>query len=108
MLELRGAFKHDPQRKRARQNEPLVTTPLPDPPEDMRPDIADEWRRMKARGYWLKNPDKFLVEIAATLIVRLRRNELKHGYVSVLIGLLGKLGFSPKERGTLNLPTRTT
>jgi hypothetical protein len=33
---------------------------------------------------------------------------LASGEVSLLIGLLGKLGFSPKQRGALNLPTDTT
>ena len=63
---------------------------------------------MKSRGYWLTSADRFLVEIAATLTARYRLDQLTHGHVSVLIGLLGKLGFSPRERGALNLPTRTT
>jgi hypothetical protein len=108
LLELRGAFKHDPKRKKTRQNEPLVTTPLPDPPENLRPDISEAWRQMKVRGYRLTSADKFLVEIAATLTARYRLGELNHGHVSVMIGLLGKLGFSPRERGALNLPTRST
>jgi hypothetical protein len=65
-----------------------------------------EWSEMKSRGHWLTSADQFLVEIAATLTARYRLNQLTHGHVSVLIGLLGKLGFSPKERGALNLPTR--
>ena len=67
LLELQGAFNHDPQRKRARQNEPLFTTPLPDPPETLRPYFAKAWRQIKARGYWLTSADQFLVKIAATL-----------------------------------------
>jgi len=35
LLELRGAFKRNPNRKQARQGEPLVTAPLADPPEGM-------------------------------------------------------------------------
>jgi hypothetical protein len=108
LLELRGAFKHDPKRKKARQNAPLVTTPLPDPPDHLRPDISTAWRQMKVRGYWLTSADQFLVEIAATLTARCRLDQLTQGHVSVLIALLGKLGFSPRERGSLNLPTRTT
>jgi hypothetical protein len=63
---------------------------------------------MKTRGYWLTSADRFLVEKAATLAVRFKNGELKHGRVSVMISLLGKLGFSPRERCALNLPTRTT
>jgi hypothetical protein len=72
LLKLRGAFKHDPQRKKARQNEPLVTTPLPDPPNNLSADVAKAWREMKARGYWLTSADQFLIEIAATLTARYR------------------------------------
>ena len=93
LLELRGAFKHDPKRKKARQNEPLVTAPLPDAPDYLTADAMEAWREMKARGYWLTSADQFLVEIAATLTARYRLGQLTHGHVSVMIGLLGKLGF---------------
>jgi hypothetical protein len=48
---------------------------------------------MKSRGYWLASADRFLVEIATTLMARYRIDELKSGDVSQLIGLLGKIGF---------------
>jgi hypothetical protein len=51
--------------------------------------------------------DRFLLEIAATLMSR-HRTDSQSAETSLLIGLLGKLGFSPKERAALNLPTRTT
>jgi hypothetical protein len=63
---------------------------------------------MRERGWWLTSADRFLVEIAATLMARYRGDNVKSGDVSLLIGLLGKIGFSPKEHGALNLPTRTT
>jgi hypothetical protein len=46
-----------------------------------------------------------LVEIAATLIARYQIDKLKSGDVSQLTALLGKIGFSPVERGKMNLPT---
>jgi hypothetical protein len=42
--------------------------------------------------------------LAATLMARYRSDELESGDVSLLIGLLGKIGFSPSERGRMNLP----
>jgi hypothetical protein len=49
-----------------------------------------------------------LVEIATALMARYRNDELKSGDVSLLIGLRGKIGFSPRERGKMNLPTIST
>jgi hypothetical protein len=103
VLELLGAFKRNPNRKRERQNEPIVTTPLPEPPDYLATDTVTTWQEMKSRGYWLTSADRFLVEIAATLMARYRINELKSGDVSLLIGLLGKIGFSPSERIKLNV-----
>ena len=37
-------------------------------------------------------------------MARYRIDGLKSGDVSLLIGLLGKIGFSPGERGMMNLP----
>jgi hypothetical protein len=108
VLELLGAFKRNPSRKKERQNEPIVTTPLPEPPDYLTTDTVTAWLEMKSRGYWLTSADRFLVEIAATLMARYRINELKSGDVSLLIGLLGKIGFSPSERGRMNLPTNST
>jgi hypothetical protein len=64
--------------------------------------------RNEGVGFWLTSADQFLVAIAATFMARYRIDQLKTGDVSLLIGLLGKLGFSPKERGALNLPTKST
>jgi hypothetical protein len=108
VLELRGAFKRNPNRLRARKNEPIITTPLPEPPKYLTSAATAAWFEMDVSGFWLTSADRFLVAIAATLMARYRLNELKSGDVSLLIGLLGKLGFSPKERGALNLPTETT
>jgi hypothetical protein len=67
------------------------------------------WHEMESFGFWLKSPDQFLVAIAATLMAAYRNDELKSGGdVSLLIALLGKLGFSPRKRGALNLPTKRT
>jgi hypothetical protein len=57
---------------------------------------------MQHRGFWLTSADRFLVAIAATLMARYRIEEPKSGDVSLLIGLLAKIGFAPKDRGALN------
>ena len=61
------------------------------------------WQKMKSRGYWLTSADRFLVEIAASLMASYHGDKLKSGDVSLLIGLLGKIGFSPSERGKIKI-----
>lgn len=48
---------------------------------------------MKSRGYWLTSADQFLTEIAAVLMASYRRDKPKSGDVSLLVGLLGTIGF---------------
>jgi len=106
LLELRSAFKRNPDRKRARENELLVTTPLHEPPRRLSKPVKLAWKEMQAHGFWRTSADRFLLEIAPTPMSR-RRTDAQSAETSLLIGLLGKLGLSPKERGALNLPTRT-
>jgi hypothetical protein len=108
VLELRGAFKNHPSRLKERKSEPIVSSPLPEPPARLTQLAKSLWLEIRARGFWLTSADQFLVEIAASFMARYRTDDLKSGDVSLLIGLLGKIGFSPNERGRLNLPTRTT
>jgi hypothetical protein len=104
VLKLRGAFINHPSRWKDREFEPPVTTALPEPPRYLDAAPATMWRAMQSRGYWLTSADRFLAEIAATLMARYRIDELKSGDISQLIGLLGKIGFSPGERGKMDLP----
>jgi hypothetical protein len=108
VLELRGAFINHPSRLKARNNEPLVTTALPEPPSSLPQPVKSAWLEMRNRGFWLTSADRFLVEIAATLMAAYRSDRQKSADTSMLIGLLGKIGFSPKDRGALNLPTNST
>jgi hypothetical protein len=106
VLKLRGAFINHPSRGRDRENEPIIARALPAPPRYLESAMVQMWLEMKSRGYWLTSADKFLVEIAASLMARYRIDELKSGDVSQLIGLLGKIGFSPGERGKMSLPAK--
>jgi hypothetical protein len=103
VLKLRGAFKNHPSRGRDRENEPIISTALPAPPRYLESATAAMWLAIRSRGYWLTSADRFLVEIAAALMARYRIDELKSGDVSMLITLLGKIGFSPNERGKMDL-----
>jgi hypothetical protein len=103
VLKLRGAFINHPSRGRDREFEPRIATGLPAPPKNLDSATSKMWQAMQSRGYWLTSGDRFLVEIAAALMARYRIDQLKSGDVSQLIGLLSKIGFSPSERGKMNL-----
>jgi hypothetical protein len=104
VLELRGSTKHNAYRYRDRANEPIVKTKLPDAPRRLPKDVKAAWLEMKSRGgLWLTSADQFLVHIAAFYMARYRNNECSSAETSLLIGVLGKLGFSPKERAALNV-----
>jgi hypothetical protein len=108
VLELRGAFKNHPSRLKDRKYEPLVSTSLPEPPRRLKQSVKSTWSEIKTNGYWLTSADKYLVEIAATLMAAYRGDQQKSGGTALLIGVLGKIGFAPKDRGKLNLPTHST
>jgi hypothetical protein len=78
---------------------------LPEPPQYLGSATAAMWLEVKSRGYWLTSADRFRVEIAAAFDGTLSNWRLNSGDVSLVIGLLG---FSPNERGRMNLPTNST
>jgi hypothetical protein len=108
VLELRGAFKNHPSRLKDRKNEPIILTGLPEPPQRLPKPVRSMWLEMRSSAFWLTSADQFLLEIAAVMMARYRVDELRSADISMLIGLLNKIGFSPTERRKLNLPTEST
>jgi hypothetical protein len=101
ILELRGAYRKNPQRRRDRGGEPLITTPLGDPPAGLSDSEQAVWREMASIGHWLTGADRFLLEIAVSLVARHRAGELEGPATSKLIAALRNLGFAPVDRGRL-------
>ncbi|MGR9056067.1 hypothetical protein ACU8NH_09175 [Rhizobium leguminosarum] len=103
-LELKGAFKKDPQRKTARKGEPK-----PDGKIGVAPDAFDAaevalWNELAGYGFWLTDCDRLMLEIAVKLMVMFRKNTLDGGGISKLIAALAKLGFSPTDRSKVQAP----
>jgi hypothetical protein len=103
-LELKGAFKKDPQRKGARENEPVPDGAIGEPPERLSEDEAALWLELAGYGFWLTNADRLMLEIAVKLMVLFRGNALDGGGISKLITALSKLGFSPSDRSKVQAP----
>ena len=105
VLKARGAFKNHPKRAKDREGEPVINTPLGDPPAKLPPLEKAAWRELQSQGTWLVAPDKFLVEVAVRLMARHRSNKIDNPSRSHLISALSKLGFNPTERSKIKLPT---
>lgn len=108
VLELRGAFKKDPQRRRK-------TLQVPDSPFGDPPDNFDELQRQAwleilelAPPEVLKRSDRVQVELLASLIAEFRA--ARYAFPASKIGhlrlMLGSLGMTPASRegfGLVNL-----
>ena len=102
---LRGGFKNRPQRKAARSGEPVVTSALGEPPEQLSDDAKSIWREAAAHGtVWLTGADRLQVEIVAQLMAEFRAGDMPSSKVSILVGALNKLGFGPTERSKIKAP----
>jgi phage terminase small subunit len=103
ILELRGSFKHDPQRKRP--NEPVARGAFPkNPPRYLTPGEKRTWReivRHTPAGV-LTDADVFQVEAVARLIASFRETESPPMQMYQRIeSMLGKLGLHPSSRAGL-------
>lgn len=104
VLELKGAFKKDPARGKARVNEPKPDGSVGDPPTELGDAEKKLWRELAEVGTWLTNGDRLILEIACRLMVLFRLNQIDGGGISKLITALSKLGFSPTDRSKVNAP----
>jgi hypothetical protein len=110
ILELSGAFKHDPQR--ARGDEPQPTGGLGAPPEYMKQTERAAWRELAevASPGVLTNADRWLVELACRLMARLRDpgTHLSTGESNQLLLCLTRMGMTPADRNRIHVdPAKT-
>lgn len=103
-LELKGAFKKNPSRGRARANEPRPDAEVGLPHNTMPDEAAAIWAELVQHGTWLTAADRLLLEIACRLFADFRAGALDGGGISKLITALSKLGFSPTDRSKVGAP----
>src|ERR1051326_6809352 len=103
-----GAFRRNRARARV---EPTPTGPLGGPPRHLSPAQRAAWREIVAiapRGVLFKS-DKFIVEVAALLLGRLREDGIggergmSNAEVGLLSTVLGKCGLSPADRSKVSV-----
>lgn len=106
VLELKGAFKKNPQRKR--KSEPRVNTPVGEPPKSLKKDELACWNEVVALSPpgVITSADRIAVEIAARLLAEFRKNfeEMPAARLMRLEALLGKFGMTPSDRAKIAAP----
>lgn len=105
LLELRGTFDKNPSRRRPIG--PKSERALGKPPASLTAAEAACWREAvrNAPGGVLTAADRWLVEIAARLMARLRAEGvggLRGAELSQLTTALGKLGWTPADRSRVS------
>lgn len=103
VLEAKGAFEKDPQRKRV---DPVATGDLGTAPAYFNEVQSGVWEELKAQlpvGL-AKSADRCIFEIAVRLMDRFRREGLKSTELAQLINALGRLGMSPSDRSKCAVP----
>ena len=106
VLELTGAFKKDPQRKRARRGEPMPTGEIGAPPTHFDARLKATWYEIlsMAPAGVLTGADRILVELTCSLLNGLRTSTCERGDKALLKGCLASLGMSPAERSKISVP----
>lgn len=104
ILETRGAFKKNPQRRRP--EEPKVGTGLGEPPADLTALERAAWEQIArecAKGV-LTGADRIAVEIASRLLARFREEgDLPGAKLAQLSSLLGRFGMTPADRSKVHV-----
>jgi hypothetical protein len=112
ILDLNGAFKKNPDRGRARKNEPKPTGPLGPPPEFLTSPEKLVWFELDeiAPPKVLTNSDRWTVEIAVRLMNRVREDGIGGKY-GISVGELAQLnqclirmGMTPADRSKIGVP----
>lgn len=106
VLEQKGAFQHDPARARARENEPIPSGPLGDPPDTFNAEQLRAWKETVAivpPGV-LTNADRHLVEKYARLRARESAGEaMKAAEHNLMMKIMTHFGMTPSARAQMSV-----
>lgn len=107
VLELKGAFKKDPQRAATRENEPEPQGEIGDPPNHLSVDERKCWVEIVSMCHagTLCAADRLVVEHGARILWALRSAEeyVDTKLMARLEAVLGKLGLTPADRSKVQV-----
>ena len=100
LLELTGAFKKNPQRRKARENEPIADGAIGEIPRGLPPGVRAAWREIvrDCPAGVLTSADRIAVRSAARLLAAENRGDIAVGERAQLHKILGDLGMTPRGR----------
>lgn len=105
VLELTGAFRKDPQRRR--DAEPVGEGPLGDPPPtwDNDEELRSIWQEIVSitPSGVLTRADRLIVEMICLMMKRVRSGHAMLGEMRLLMAGLGKLGLTPADRSRVSV-----
>jgi hypothetical protein len=106
VLELTGAFKHDPKRNSARQNEPAPNGPIGDVPLHFDKKLTALWYELiaTAPAGVLTRADRWTVEVACRMMRMVRDGMFGAAEVNVLMRCLARMGLTPADRSHVAVP----
>ena len=111
ILEARGRFAHDPQRRRPNEPKPKGKFPKK-APAHLAPDEIECWKQLAKTvpAGVLTAADILAVEVTAVLLAEFRRSgaEMSAAHLTRMTTLMGRLGLDPSGRASLVVETPKT
>lgn len=113
-LELNGAFKKNPQRRKAREHEPKPSGPLGEAPSWLDRDEKQTWRDLQAQlAHGVAgNSDAAAFATLCRLFTALKKDGiggragLTSSMLSVMNGLFTQFGMTPASRSKVSVPSK--
>lgn len=106
ILEMRGAYKANPERRRTKEPEPAGTFNM-EPPESLTEDEIVAWKEVVSQvpKLVLTGSDRNLVELTAVLWAQFRRekHEMAVARMNRMVSNFGFLGMTPSDRTKLQV-----
>ena len=96
ILEASGSFNHNPDRRRVDPVSPGQD--LGDPPAHLKPGEVLIWNEIRVSAPWAKSADRYVAEVACTLLNLFRTTTISSGLVSQMLLAFKSLGCTPQTR----------
>lgn len=100
LLELSGSFISHPDRKRAREGEPVPNKPIGAPPKHLSKEAKAMWRDVvkTVPAGVIGDCDKWALEALCVLFCRFRAGTIKSMEMTALNSLFTRFGLTPADR----------